>query len=63
MTDPITYSVAEVAEALGISIGLARAAVKRGIIPSVKVGRRVLVPRSALDAMLSGSVATKAETR
>jgi excisionase family DNA binding protein len=29
-------------------------ALKRGDIPSVRIGRRILIPRAALDRLLSG---------
>lgn len=63
MSSELTLSVAEVAKALGISKGLAYAAMKSGTIPSVKVGRRILVPRSALAAMLAGASAASVEVR
>lgn len=34
-------------------------AIKRGEIPSVRIGRRILVPREALERLLSGESATK----
>jgi len=37
---------------LGISRGLAYQMVKMGKIPSVQFGKRVVVPRSALEKML-----------
>lgn len=46
-------SVPEAAEELGISRGSAFAAVKRGEIPSIRIGKRLLVPVAALDSMLS----------
>jgi excisionase family DNA binding protein len=47
-----TVTVAEAATRLGISINHARAAIKTGEIPSLRIGQRVLVPRRALDQML-----------
>jgi excisionase family DNA binding protein len=49
-----TVTVAEAAEVLGISRNGAYEAAKRGEIPTVKVGRLVLVPKDALDRLLSG---------
>lgn len=41
--------------------GLSRAAVYRGIergeIPSVRIGRRILIPKEAADRLLSGTAA------
>lgn len=48
----MTLTVDEAAEALGVSRGLAYEAVRQGEIPSIRVGRRILVPRQALTRML-----------
>jgi excisionase family DNA binding protein len=48
----LTISVEECAKALGISKVSAYAAAKRGDLPTVKIGRRILVPRRALELML-----------
>lgn len=42
----LTYTVDEAADLLGISRALAYEAVRRGEIPSLRIGRRILVPRS-----------------
>lgn len=47
-----TLSVEEAAEVLGISRGSAYQAVRMGEIPCIKIGKRILVPRVALDKML-----------
>jgi excisionase family DNA binding protein len=49
-----TRTMAEAAEVLGISIGCAYDAAKRGEIPTVKVGRLLLIPADGLDRLLSG---------
>jgi excisionase family DNA binding protein len=49
-----TLNVEEVAAQLGISRAVAYEAVRTGRIPSLRIGRRLLVPRRALDAMLDG---------
>ncbi len=54
MDDTLTITVDEVARRLGISRGLAYEAVRRGEIPSISVGKRILVPRVALERMLEG---------
>ena len=46
-------SVTEASRLLGISRNLAYEAIRRGEIPSVKIGGRILVPTEALDKMLS----------
>lgn len=54
MDDPrLTLTVPEAAKMLGISRGLAYQLVKTGEIPSVRFGKRVLVPRLALEKLLA----------
>jgi excisionase family DNA binding protein len=50
----LTLTVEEVAATLGISRAFAYEAVRRGEIPSIRIGRRVLVPRAALKRLLDG---------
>jgi excisionase family DNA binding protein len=45
----------EVASLLRISRGSAYEAAKRKEIPTIRIGRRLLVPSDALDRLLSGS--------
>ena len=52
MQDRLTYNVTEVAELLGISRSTAYECVRRGEIPALVLGRRVLVARTTLEAML-----------
>jgi excisionase family DNA binding protein len=51
----LVLTVEEVAEILRIGRSTAYDAINRGEIPSVRVGRRLLVPRHALDKLLSGT--------
>lgn len=54
MTDNrMTVTVEEAAEILGISRAFAYILVKKEELPCVRLGRRVVVPRSALERMLS----------
>jgi len=53
-TDRPTLSMAETANLLGISRWLVQQAVHDGSLPSVRVGRRILIPRSHLLAWLDG---------
>ena len=46
--DALTMSVEEPGKLLGIGRSSAYGAVRRGELPSLKIGRRILVPRSAL---------------
>ena len=48
-------TIEEVAKELGISRALAYDAVRRGEIPVLRVGRRLLVPRNAFDRFLASA--------
>ena len=48
-------TVTEAARLLRLSRNSAYAAVARGELPSVRVGRRLLIPREALERFLSGA--------
>lgn len=48
-----TMTVDETAIELGISRNAAYEAVKRGEIPSIRIGRRLLIPKAAFDRMLA----------
>ena len=52
MTDRLTFSVEEAAQLLGIGRGLAYELARTGKIPVIRLGRRLLVPRARLEAML-----------
>jgi excisionase family DNA binding protein len=52
MDERLTLSVEEAGRLLGISRGLAYALVRQGEIPALRLGRRLVVPRKALQAML-----------
>ncbi len=49
-----TLTVAEAGEALGIGRNQAYQAVRDGKIPSIRIGKRWLVPKAALDRLLAG---------
>jgi excisionase family DNA binding protein len=49
---PPTLTVEEAAGMLGISRGLAYQGVANGDLPSIKVGRRILIPTGRLMALL-----------
>lgn len=49
-----TYGVEEAGRLLGIGRNQAYEAAKRGDIPTIKIGKRILVPKAALDRLLSG---------
>jgi excisionase family DNA binding protein len=48
----LTMSVPEAADVLGISRAFAYALVARGDLPSLRLGRRVVVPRRALEQLI-----------
>lgn len=53
----LTYTIDETAALLGVSRSAAYAAAHRGKlgVPVIKVGRRYLIPRAPLDAILAGN--------
>jgi excisionase family DNA binding protein len=50
-------TLAETAKMLRISRGSAYEAAKRKEIPTIRIGRRLLVPAAALERMLAGDTA------
>ena len=52
--EKLTLTVDEVARYLGIGRNSAYEAIARGEIPAVKIGKRLLVPKVALEKLLSG---------
>ncbi len=51
MEEKIVFTVDEVAEPLRISRPTAFKGVKSGEIPNIRVGKRILVPRAALERL------------
>jgi excisionase family DNA binding protein len=49
-----TISVKRAAQILGVSRGLAYEMARQGRLPVIRFGRRLLVPKKALDALLEG---------
>jgi excisionase family DNA binding protein len=49
-----TYTVEEVARMLGIGRVQAYEAAKRGDFPTIRMGKRILIPRAAFDRFLDG---------
>jgi excisionase family DNA binding protein len=52
--EALTLSVPEAAKLLGISRALAYELVTRGELPSLRLGRRIVVPRVALMSLVEG---------
>jgi len=53
MSEPLTYTVAEAAELLGISAWTYYDRLKRGDLPGRQIGRRWVVPKIQLDQWLA----------
>ena len=52
--EKLTYTVTEVAKLLGIGRSAAYEAARNGQIPTVRIGKRILVPAAGLQRMLDG---------
>ncbi len=50
--EKITYTVDEFARVCGIGRSLAFRMIREGEIPSIRLGRRIIVPKAALRRML-----------
>ena len=50
-----TYSIPEVAKVLGIGRTAAYEAARTGEIPTIRIGKRILVPVAALERLLAGN--------
>lgn len=50
---PTTMTVPEVGEAIGVSRNLAYQLARDGVIPSLRLGRRIVVPRVAFERWLA----------
>lgn len=54
-TERRTVTVGEAAKILGVGRNKAYEAAKRGEIPTIKIGKRILVPVVALERLLQGT--------
>ena len=61
-SEKLTLTVPEAARVLGIGKNLAYDAVARGEIPSIRIGRRILVPVASLVQLLEKSVPSQADS-
>ncbi len=57
--DRTTMTVEEAARTLGIGRNAAYQAAKTGEIPTIRIGKRILVPRVKLELMLNGEASKK----
>jgi len=55
MEEKVVLTVDEAAEYLGISRPQAYLGVHRGDIPSIRIGKRILIPKAALDKLLANA--------
>ncbi len=55
MTQPETYSAAEAARILGLSRATVIRHTHSGTLPSIRVGERILIPRSYIDDLFRGA--------
>jgi len=59
MENKLVMTVEEAAKILGISRPSAYQGVVRGEIPSIRVGKRILIPRAALEKLLNEAAPEK----
>lgn len=57
MTDRLVLSVAEAAEALGVSDDLVYELTERGELPCLRFGRRKVIPRRAIHLLVESAIA------
>jgi len=55
----VTLTVKEVAQALGVNVNAAYELVKQKDFPSIKVGRRILIPEEAFNRWLNNKAEEK----
>ena len=51
----LTVNIEEAAAILGISRNGAYSAAREGTLPTIRIGKRLLVPKGALDRLLAGT--------
>ena len=56
-TERLTYKIEEAGRLLGIGRNQAYEAAKSGQLPTIKIGKRLLVPKVAFDRLLRGEAA------
>ena len=61
--DRLVLTVEEARMLLGLSRGLIYEAIRKGQIPSLKIGRRILVPKAGLQRLLEGCKAEQNPTK
>jgi excisionase family DNA binding protein len=53
-TEPLTYTVEQTKDLVGLGLNQTYEAIRKGELPSIRIGRRILVPRQKLLDMLNG---------
>jgi len=61
-TERLTYDVVEAGRLLGLGRNASYEAAKAGQIPTIRIGRRLLVPKAALDRLLNEAGCTSPST-
>lgn len=51
-----TYTIEQCAQVLGIGRNTAYAAAQNGQIPTIKIGKRLLIPKASLELMLDDNL-------
>ena len=59
--EKLVYTVEEAGALLDLGRSGAYDAVRRGDLPTIRIGRRILVPKEALDRLLAGLSPTKGD--
>ncbi len=54
-SNPATMTVSQAATVLGISRSSAYECVRLGSIPSIRLGRRIVIPRRSIDELLASA--------
>lgn len=57
--EKLVYSVQEVAEALGISKSYAYELVRKGIIPSLQLGKKRIIPKEKLKIWINEKIESR----
>lgn len=60
-SEGLTFTVDEVSKLLKLSRTSCYEAIKRGDIPSLRIGKRILIPRHAFEKMLHEPEITKSD--
>lgn len=60
---PLTLKIEQVARRLGIGKNQAYEAARKGEIPSIRIGRRILVPVVAFEEMLRSASVQRTDNR